>query len=135
VHPIEVTMETILVVDDKRVDAAFHEHVIILFVRQSDARILEANQAASEAYGYSAAELMQLTEYDLHTPDEFENLTKYLAHTSDGQNIAFETTHRRKDGSSFPVEIAAKSTVINEELVILNVIRDVSGQHQADHGV
>jgi two-component system sensor histidine kinase/response regulator len=105
---------------------------IILFVRQSDARILEANQAASDAYGYSAEELTQLTDYELRTPDQFENLTKYLAHTSEGQNIAFETTHRRKDGSSFPVEIAARSAVINEELVVLKVIRDVSERHQAE---
>jgi two-component system sensor histidine kinase/response regulator len=107
---------------------------IILFVRQRDARILDANQAACDAYGYSTDELVQLTDYDLRTPDQFQSIDEYLKH-ADGDKALFETTHRRKDGSTFPVEIAARSAVINDELIVLTVIRDMSDRRRAEQVV
>ena len=42
---------------------------IILFIRREDGRILEANAAATTAYGYSRDELLKLTVQDLREPN------------------------------------------------------------------
>jgi PAS domain S-box-containing protein len=104
---------------------------IFLFVRRSDARILDCNQAAVDAYGYSSDELTTMTDYDLRMPDQIERIDQYLANADGGQAM-FETVHRRKDGSTFPVEIAARSAVVDEETVVLTVIRDISERRLAE---
>ncbi|HTL88275.1 MAG TPA: GAF domain-containing protein, partial [Leptolyngbya sp.] len=103
---------------------------IVLYFR-STGQILEANQAAVQSYGYDRAELLTLNIRDLrlietlsYMPEQFEQASQ--------QGILFETVHRRKDGSAFPVEVSAQSAVIGGEKVVLSVIRDITERKQAE---
>jgi PAS domain S-box-containing protein len=97
-------------------------HDILLFVA-IDGRILEANRAAELAYGYDRAELVTMSIRELrHDPSDFEAQFRHAVQ----HGIFFETMHRRKDGSPFPVEVAARLTTVGGENVLLSVIRDVT---------
>lgn len=97
-------------------------HDVILFIGR-DGRIVEANHAAEETYGYSRAELLELHIKDLrHDPSDLEQQFR-TAMSENG--IVFETMHKRKDGTAFPVEVASKPSRVGED-VLLSVIRDVT---------
>jgi PAS domain S-box-containing protein len=54
---------------------------------------------------------------------------------ADKQGILFETIHRRKDGSFFPVEVSAQSTVIGNEKIVLSIIRDITERKRAEEAL
>ena len=110
---------------------AGHSRDIILFVRREDGRILEANAAAVNGYGYEHEKLVQLTVKDLRAPDSRE-LTDAQMAESDLQGILFETTHLRRDGSTFPVEVSAQGTTINGTRTIISVIRNITERKRAE---
>ncbi|MHB1417936.1 MAG: PAS domain S-box protein, partial [Chloroflexota bacterium] len=104
---------------------------VILFVRYSDGRLLEANRAALQAYGYEREELLSLTIHDLRAP-ETAHLTLLQMQEAQANGILFETRHRRKDGSTFPVEVSSAGTVVEGEPALLSIIRDISRQERAE---
>ncbi|MDC3961042.1 PAS domain S-box protein [Polyangium jinanense] len=101
---------------------------IILFIGD-DGRILEANPAASHAYGYSQDELQTLTIRDLRDPDTQAEIGPQLARALH-EGLLFETSHRRKDGSTFPVEVSTKH--IDEGKTLVSVIRDITERKHAE---
>lgn len=121
-----------------------HARDIILFARHADGRILEANCAAVRAYGYRREEMLAMSMPDLVAPVEGEGAADYpgpglnpgssAGRGPDGadEGALFETAHRRKDGSSFPVEVSVESALIGEEYIAVNIIRDITERRQAD---
>ena len=48
--------------------------------------------------------------------------------------ILFETTHQRKDGSVFPVEVSSRGIItIDGQTMLLNVIRDISDRKHTEN--
>src|SRR5450756_1796342 len=99
-------------------------HDIILFIAPNGS-IREANLAACAAYGYTHAELLRLGIKDLRVPETRAAIPAQFAQAVKG-SIVFETTHMRKDGSAFPVEVSSHSADYNGEQVIISLIRDVT---------
>jgi PAS domain S-box-containing protein len=96
-------------------------HDVILFLGK-DGHIVEANHAAEEAYGYTRDELLKLNVRDLrYDASDVEKQFRIALK----QGVVFETVHKRKDGSSFPVEVASKPSKVGED-VLLSVIRDIT---------
>ncbi len=88
-------------------------------------RIVEANSRAQEMYGYTAAEFRDITARELRAPGaakEFE--PDYESWTSDG--IVYETVHRRKDGSEFPVEISGRLITVDGHDFHHATVRDIT---------
>ncbi|HET6489364.1 MAG TPA: PocR ligand-binding domain-containing protein [Syntrophales bacterium] len=98
---------------------------VVLFMRCNDGRILEANAAAATAYGHSREELLALTIHDLRAADTKGLTADQLAQASD-RGILFETVHRRKDGTTFPVEVSSQGVTIDGTRALISVIRDIS---------
>ena len=97
---------------------------IIIFIDMTG-RIIDANEAAVKAYGYSRAELLELTIFDLCEQDQ-EIFMKGQMTVADSEGVFFEAAHKRKNGAVFPVEINSQSTIIGGKKVLLNIIRDIS---------
>jgi len=110
---------------------ASHSRDIILFMRREDGRILEANAAAVAAYGYSREELLTRSIRDLRATDTHSLLAEEMAR-ADAHGLLFETRHRRKDGSSFPVEVSSRGATIGETRTLVSVIRDIGRRKQAE---
>jgi PAS domain S-box-containing protein len=101
---------------------------IILFI-SADGRILDANPAAARAYGYWREELMRLRIADLRENATIPEIPRQMQR-AEGEGILFETVHKRRDGTPFPVEVNSASMELNGERVLVSVIRDVSARQR-----
>ncbi len=98
---------------------------IILYVRQKDGQILEANTAAEREYGYERDELLAKTIFDLRKMDKPDLINKQM-HQASTEGILFVTNHIRKDGSSFAVEVSSRGAKLNGEQVLLSIARNIN---------
>ena len=103
---------------------ASRTHDIILFTRD-DGRVIEANEAAIHAYGYSRGALMSLTMRDLCDPQVDPLMAAQIA-ASPPERHRYETVHRRSDGRSFPVEVCSTSTELDGRRLLMSIVRDTS---------
>ena len=103
----------------------------ILLIRREDGRILEANTAATAAYGYSRDELLKLRVQDLREPDTIGLVPDQMA-KADAEGILFETIHQRKDGATFPVEVSSKGATINGMRTLISVGRDITERKRSE---
>ena len=107
---------------------------IMLFVRRRDGRILEANLAAESAYGYSRDALLRLTIHDLRDSETAGHTGDQMAAAHEG--VLFETVHRRRDGSRFPVEVSSRGTTsMAGEVVLLSIVRDITNRLAAQRAL
>ena len=116
---------------DKYVMLSTHGRDIILYARYCNSRIIEANEAAVQEYGYSRAELLGMTIYDLRAEDERQFVDLQMKQ-ADERGIAFETYHLRKDGSAFPVEVSSQGMTIKGERIFLAVVRNITLRRQQE---
>ena len=104
---------------------------IILYIRYSDGQIVEANEAAVKEYGYSHEELLGMTLFDLRKLDSVKLVEEQLKQANE-HGILIQSYHIRKDGSAFPVESSSQGTTINDDRILLSIIRNVSERKQAE---
>lgn len=102
---------------------------IILFIKP-DGTIIEANKAAVTTYGYTYEELLEKKIYDLRS-DDFK-VTNLQMKNAAADGILFETVHKRKDGTLFPVEVSSRAAMIGNDEVLLSIIRDIADRKQAE---
>jgi len=104
---------------------------IILFVRRKDGRILEASTAAERAYGYTRDEILEMTVFDLREDHSLPLVPRQMADASH-RGILFETLHRRKDGTVFPVEVSSQGAKLKGLDLLVSIVRDISDRKQAE---
>lgn len=98
----------------------------IILLLDPNGLIIEANEAAVKAYGYTLDELMRLTHRDLRIPEDQASVNaQWRAATAEG-GVLFETVHRRKDGSTFPVEISGHAIDVEGMSYRQAFVRDIS---------
>jgi PAS domain S-box-containing protein len=88
-------------------------------------RILNANARAAQMLGYSRDELLQLSAADIecaHARDAIDDVHQ----RSKRGVVEVQGTHRRKDGSTFPVEISLTSLMPPTAHRILSIVRDIT---------
>ncbi|MBK7230379.1 MAG: PAS domain S-box protein [Ignavibacteriales bacterium] len=95
---------------------------IILSV-DKNGKILEANQKAFNTYGYDKDELLSMDLLDLSI-DRKKDVEVIFSSINNPDGILFETNHKRKNGTFFPVEISAKLIKQGDEETLLAIIRD-----------
>jgi len=104
---------------------AEHSRDVILFLRREDGRILDANAAAAAVYGWPLEELKSLSVLDLRAPGTTALAPAQMAQ-ADAGGLRFETAHRRKDGTTFPVEVSSQGATIDGVRMLISVVRDVT---------
>jgi PAS domain S-box-containing protein len=95
---------------------------------------LLTSEGAEESLGYSEDELRQLTPPDLEpsfTRKSFEELIAPLRN-GERQSLLFETFHRRKDGTTYPVE-ARLQLMESEPPVFMAIIQDITDRRLAEN--
>jgi PAS domain S-box-containing protein/putative nucleotidyltransferase with HDIG domain len=108
---------------------------IMLIVRAADGAIVEANAAAEAAYGYSREELLRLHIDSLRPAAQGPGIDRRLR-AAGAAGVLFETEHRRRDGSSFPVEVSSRgAAVVGGDEVSLSVVRDISEREAAERAL
>jgi two-component system cell cycle sensor histidine kinase/response regulator CckA len=93
-------------------------------------QIRAANAAASALYGYERTALESLSVSALRAPDTLADIPSHIAAALEAGGALFETTHRRKDGTIFPVEVSARGVVEGGTRFIVSVVRDIGSRRQ-----
>jgi diguanylate cyclase (GGDEF)-like protein/PAS domain S-box-containing protein len=71
----------------------------------NNGRIIDSNLAYSRLSGYSRTELLEMRILDLEAREDAETNAQHIEQVMRDGSATFETQHRRKDGSIWPVEI------------------------------
>jgi PAS domain S-box-containing protein len=105
----------------------------IIFLLDGDFSILEANDKAIETYQYERKELTGQHISKLRADSELKKLEKVLEKVNEIGYSTFETIHKRKDGTVFPVEISARRVDIEGIQYYHAISRDITERKQAEN--
>jgi PAS domain S-box-containing protein len=118
-----------------RLATAFEESSDEIYVFDAASlRFLETNSAARRNLGYTMEELAALTPLDLKpefTPDSFAVLIEPLG-AGRRHQLVFETVHRRKDGSLYPVEVRLQLSAAESPPVFIAVVVDTTERRRVE---
>ncbi|MBN1629009.1 MAG: PAS domain S-box protein [Thermoleophilia bacterium] len=91
-----------------------------------DGRISEVSETACRQLGFSREELLRMTAEDIDPDTPPERWAEYWRTYTDSDPHLVEAYHRRKNGESFPVEIAASRVTFGGKQYDVEFCRDVS---------
>ncbi len=102
----------------------------VIWVDPDSGRILEANGAAEELWGFPREELLGLTLFDLRPAEERDtgDPARESLRTS---RARFRARHQRRDGSEVRVEISSRLVSLDDEELLVAVVRDVTENEAA----
>lgn len=94
--------------------------------------ILEVNQQHVENLGYTRETIESMQISDFETASSRKYLKQMWMQMDEGETHAIEGAHRRKDGSTFPVEVWLNKIEIDGSERILALIRDVTEREERE---
>ncbi|HCY62538.1 MAG TPA: hypothetical protein DHV59_06860 [Oxalobacteraceae bacterium] len=104
------------------------------YVHDMQGRFIDVNQQGCEGLGYTRDELLSMSAQDIDLDLTTRELKKLTGKLKAGAPIARESRYRRKDGSTFPVEIRMGPIDINGRQHLLSLVRDVTERKEMqDH--
>lgn len=101
-----------------------------IYLHDAEGRFLFCNPQASRMTGYSHQEFLGMTVWDLDPTQSKEQLLGAWNGRAIDQHFTFQGYNRRKDGSSFPVEVRVGLLREAEPRQFLALVRDVSDREQ-----
>jgi PAS domain S-box-containing protein len=106
---------------------------IYVFDRET-LKFVEVNRAARTNLGYNLEELLELTPLNLKPEYTLETFRKLIAPLCSGERdkLTFETFHRRKDQSTYPVEVHLQAGTYGGRDVISAIILDTTQRRDAE---
>jgi len=111
---------------EERFQNLFGQTADALFLHDSQGKILDLNRAAFQTLGYTFEELLNgniSTFAEGFSPERLEKLTGDL---KIGEAATFEGTHRRKNGTSYPVSVRIVIFDSGKNKLYLATTRDIS---------
>ena len=106
------------------------------FVRTDmDCRLCQVNDAYCRMSGYTEQELLAMNIADLEACETPQECADRLQQLRDVGAIRFESRHRRKDGSVYPVEVSAQYKHDVEGDSFIAFCRDISARVKADEAL
>lgn len=94
---------------------------------------LHVNRGAQANLGYSVDELLRLTPLDLmpeFTGQSFATLIQFL-HRGERQSLQFNTVHRRKDLSTYPIRVHLQCSSFRGRPTFVAIVLDITEQCRA----
>ena len=95
------------------------------FKLSQDGNILYANSKACDSLGYSQAELLEMSVFDIDPVVDREAWPQIWQTLCDEGAVAFESEQRRKDGTFFPVEVTATLIECDSRLYAMALVKDI----------
>lgn len=116
---------------DGSFDAAFRNHSsVMLLIEPSDGQIVDANNAATAFYGYSADELKKLTIQKINMLSAIQVEKERLAAKTEDRNY-FIFRHLTAKGKIKTVQVHSSLISVNNRNLLFSIIRDISSERLA----
>lgn len=103
-----------------------HQAADAMYFFDREGRILEANQRASTDLGYERSDLLSMRMSDIDPGLTPERVAELVENLPPEQALTLERVHRRRDGSSQPVELRLSFFRHRDERHLLATARDVT---------
>ena len=97
--------------------------------------MLDVNRRACESLGYAREELIGMSPTDFDPDVTPARVAEILRELKGAETVAFETRHRRKDGTIFPVEIRSRPFSERNRQFIVSLGRDTTERKQAEEAL
>ena len=94
--------------------------------------IIDVNRQACDALGYSRSELIGRKPLDFDVHLSAGKLRELQERVGSGEILKFESRHRRKDGTVFPVEIHARGFRQGARFMVIELSRDTTDRKRAE---
>jgi PAS domain S-box-containing protein len=94
-------------------------------------RLLDMNETACLAHGYTREEYLALSVWDLDPTFGQAGWADHVARLRAVGSLTVGSRHRRKDGSTFPVEVNVTYIRLNRDYMVA-VVRDVTERERAE---
>ncbi len=104
----------------------------IILLRDGTGKIIEFNDRALEAYGYTAEEFSSYNIADLRAVELLPPLAERLKEVERTGKSKFESIHVRKNGEKFPVEISERMINTNGDRFYQAIIRDITDRKRIE---
>ncbi|MCF8223913.1 MAG: PAS domain S-box protein [Bacteroidales bacterium] len=88
-------------------------------------KFLDVNERGIQDLGYTREEFLGLSVFDIDPGVDQEVFTNNVEKLSKVENIIWESIHKRKDGSTYPVEVNIKIIQLDRAYMIA-VVRDIT---------
>jgi signal transduction histidine kinase len=105
----------------------------IIALADDSGRIVQVNQRAIEAYGYSEDELLSLDAASFRAAVPGQPPIWPGGDVGDG--IRYEAVHRRKDGSTFPADISVRLIELQGKRYRQAIVRDISERVRTENEI
>ena len=110
----------------------FVDHATDTFMLHNpDGIVLDVNRNACESLGYSRDELIGMTPFDFDADLNTVTWQRYSERLKTGDIVTFESRHRRKDGTLFPVEIRVREFCQGGPRLFISLSRDITERKRA----
>lgn len=98
----------------------------IIMLCDGERNIIDANEKALSTYGYTPDELFSLNIANIRAFESIGSIESDFSKATVDGGIIYQTLHRKKDGSIFPVEVSNKLIEIDNKNYFQTIVRDIS---------
>ena len=102
------------------------------FLHNEELTTVDVNQQACQSLGYSREELIGKRPHEFDAGLDEAAIGRLAERVNRGETIAFESLHRRKDGTIFPIEARVRPFSQGDRRFFLGVARDITERKQAE---
>jgi PAS domain S-box-containing protein len=124
-HSLQESTERLSILFEKASDA--------IYVSRLDGQLVHVNEQACRVTGYTEGELlgMKVTDIDAEITDP-ASLKTFVESLSAGEPITVESEHRRKDGTTYPVEVKIVLLQTMGEVHVFGIARDIGDRKKTE---
>jgi PAS domain S-box-containing protein len=104
-------------------------------VHDTEGNFLYANERTFSMHGYNKDEFLGLTLKELDAPESAEHIAPRMKEIEEKGEASFEVKHRRKNGSTFPLQIFVKKIDWFGQLALLSIATDITDRKIAEEAL
>ncbi len=109
---------------------------VLIMIHDTEGGFHFTNQMAAQAHGYETAkDFLSINLHNLNVPESEALLAERFHVLAEKGEARFEVAHYRKDGSTFPIEIFAKSIEWEGQPAILSIGLDITERKMSETAV
>ena len=102
------------------------------YLHDLEGKFVDVNNQACRSLGYTRDELLSMSVADIESNISTEDIHSLWNTLKDSENVRINGIHRRKDGSSFPVEVSLGTIQFDNEPLISVLARDITERQRID---
>ncbi len=106
-----------------------------LYLIKQNGEFADVNQAACEMLGYTLEELLNLSVPDINVTLDSHSFRSFFDSLIPDHSINITSSHRRKDGSEFPVEIRLSKFISNGAPLVVALAVDISNRKKEEEEI